>query len=207
MVKVHALGPVHFKYSEMMECWEAWATCSCGDTFATKALNQPTAQQRVTAFHKDHKRMAKPTQMNILVICVGLPASGKSTYAEQVVHRDPEQAVRVNMDLLRLMLHAEWWTDSAVCNQRVARLRDQVVDDLMEIGVPMIISDDTNLHPDAVLRLSNAADQRGYDVKVVRFTDIPVEECVRRDAARERSVGEDVIRGMYERYRGQFPAS
>lgn len=144
--------------------------------------------------------------MNTLVICVGLPASGKSTYADRLVHLDPERVVRVNMDLLRLMLHAQWWTDSAVCNQRVALLRDRMVDDLMELGVSMIISDDTNLHPDAVFRLSEVARQRGYLVQVERFTDVPVEECIRRDAARERSVGEDVIRGMYERYRYQFPA-
>lgn len=58
-MKVHALGTVHFKYSEVTERWEAWGTCGCGDTFTSKAPNQPTAQQRVTALHKDHKRMAK----------------------------------------------------------------------------------------------------------------------------------------------------
>jgi predicted kinase len=30
--------------------------------------------------------------------------------------------------------------------------------------------------------------------------DTPLEECIRRDALREKPVGEAVIRGMYERY-------
>ena len=46
--------------------------------------------------------------MSKLIICRGLPASGKSTWAKQWVLEDPEHRVRINQDDIRLMLGKYW---------------------------------------------------------------------------------------------------
>ena len=46
--------------------------------------------------------------MSKLIICRGLPASGKSTWAKQWVLEDPEHRVRINQDDIWLMLGKYW---------------------------------------------------------------------------------------------------
>ena len=43
----------------------------------------------------------KPKQV---IVCQGIPASGKSTYANEWVLEDPVHRVRINMDSIRNML-------------------------------------------------------------------------------------------------------
>lgn len=42
--------------------------------------------------------------MNKIIICRGIPASGKSTWAKQWVLEDPEHRIRINQDDIRNML-------------------------------------------------------------------------------------------------------
>jgi len=43
--------------------------------------------------------------MQKIEILVGIPASGKSTYAKSVVAKDPNGWVRINNDNIRAMMH------------------------------------------------------------------------------------------------------
>jgi predicted kinase len=122
-----------------------------------------------------------------LIICRGLPASGKSTWAKEYVKKHPN-AVLINRDTLRLNNpgHGEGY---------IRTMRDDLLKTALQAGYDAI-SDDTNLIPktfDALVELAKGCNA-GYVIQ--DFTHISVEECVKRDAARTPSVGEKVVRSF-----------
>lgn len=126
----------------------------------------------------------------------GLPASGKSTWAEEQVLKAPAgQAVRVNRDLIRIMLHADRWKGQKTEGITVS-VRDTVILLAMQRRVPLIISDDTNLAPSVEKDLRDLAAAGGYEFLIKDFTDVPIKTCIERDLKRLRSVGEKVIKRM-----------
>jgi predicted kinase len=133
--------------------------------------------------------------MATLTITRGLPGSGKSTWARQ-----QGRSVRVNRDDLRRMLHGgnlgQGWAEAQVTVAQRA-----LVAALLRAGVNVIV-DDTNLSGKAVSELRQLADECGVPFVTKDFTDVPIEVCIERDAARDGDdrVGEEVIRGMYRRY-------
>jgi predicted kinase len=131
-----------------------------------------------------------------LLITRGLPASGKTTFARKL---QPE-VVRVNRDDLRRMLHGrrlftQWAEGQVTAAQRAA------VEALLRAGTDVIV-DDTNLRARTVRDWAELAARYGATFEVHDFTDVPVEECVRRDAGRpeEERVGADAIQRMRDRY-------
>jgi len=70
-----------------------------------------------------------------------------------------------------------------------------------------VVIDDTNLRAKTVNFWYDVANKHGVPVEVIDI-DTPLEECIARDAVREKKVGEDVIRSYYARYfrKGKFPA-
>lgn len=145
--------------------------------------------------------------MATLTITRGLPACGKTTYARAWVAENPVGRVRVNRDDLRAMCHAGTFvqqSNETVGTERaIIAARDAAITALLKRGVD-VVNDDTNL-PQRVCRdLRRLAVLTASDFAVVDMTDVPVDECLRRDAVRERSVGEAVIRDMWQRFvRGQ----
>lgn len=138
--------------------------------------------------------------MSTLIICQGLPASGKTTWAEETILKaDPGTCVRVNRDSLRTMLHADRWAGKRTENITAA-VRDTIITSLLEVGTPIIISDDTNLSPKVVSRLQGLAKAKDATIVLKDFTDVPVKVCIERDLARPKSVGQRVINRMYLRY-------
>jgi len=133
--------------------------------------------------------------MTTLTITRGLPGSGKTTWARQ-----QPGAVRVNRDDLRRMLHGGpiglGWAEKQVTVAQRAQ-----IDALLREGVN-VICDDTNLRGRVVRELAEVAYGAGATVVIQDFTDVPLEECIARDALRQgdSQVGEDVIRGMHQRY-------
>lgn len=59
-----------------------------------------------------------------------------------------------------------------------------------------VVCDDTNLTDKAMAGLRAVAQRAGAELVVWDLTGVPVEVCIVRDAARERPVGERVIREM-----------
>jgi predicted kinase len=133
--------------------------------------------------------------MPTLTITRGLPGSGKTTWA-----KSQPGLVRVNRDDLRQMLHGgRLGTPSA--EMQVTLAHRAAVESLLLQGVD-VVCDDTNLRARVVRDLAELALKCGAGFVVRDFTDVPVDECVRRDALREgpTHVGEEAIRGMYRRY-------
>lgn len=134
--------------------------------------------------------------MTRLLITRGLPASGKTTFARKL----QPGVVRVNRDDLRRMLHGRrlftQWAESQVTHaQRAA------VEALLRAHADVIV-DDTNLRAKTVREWAELAAQHGATFEVHDFTDVPVDECIRRDAERDPDdqVGEEAIRRMHGRY-------
>lgn len=136
--------------------------------------------------------------MTTLYIARGLPGSGKTYMASAWVAEDPERRARINRDDLRAMVHDGVYIAGAT-EPRIISVRDASISALLRKGVD-VVCDDTNLPQRTVRDLARLARRAGADVEVWDLTDRPVDDCVARDAARERSVGEQVIRGMHTRY-------
>ena len=127
----------------------------------------------------------------------GLPASGKTTWARGVVVKSEGRCKRVCKDDLRDMLDAGVWSEEN--EEYIVMARDSLVGSLLAQGLDVIV-DDTNLHPKHERRLREIAAERRASFQVGDFTYVPMDECIRRDAVRERSVGPEVIRSMQERF-------
>lgn len=128
-----------------------------------------------------------------MIILAGLPGAGKSTLAKKMVKQDPTY-VRVNLDDIRSMLGTSDFNKE--------KLVEQI--ELISIGYAFnqkynVIVDDTNLNPKKINKLKVIAKQYNAEVDY-KLISTDVEECIRRDALRERPVGEDVIRRFYEKY-------
>jgi predicted kinase len=134
--------------------------------------------------------------MTRLLITRGLPASGKTTFARKLQPR----VVRVNRDDLRRMLHGRrLYTQSA--EGQVTTAQRAAVEALLRAHADVIV-DDTNLRAKTVRDWAELAAGFGATFEVHDFTDVPVDECIRRDADRpaDDQVGEEGIRRMHDRY-------
>lgn len=146
--------------------------------------------------------------MTTLIICRGLPASGKTTWAQAKVgialasanklSHPTEKFVRVNRDDIRAMLHNSTFVPG-LTEDVVIAARNEIIKAALRKGWS-VISDDTNLKSRNVRDLLKIADKCGAEVKFQDFTDVTLNECIKRDASRSRSVGEDAIRDQYDRY-------
>lgn len=134
--------------------------------------------------------------MTRLIITRGLPASGKTTFARKLQPR----VVRVNRDDLRRMLHGQRLFTQWAEGQVTAAQRAQV-EALLRAKADVCV-DDTNLRARTVRDWAELAGRFGASFEVHDFTDVPLEECLRRDTERpeEDRVGEEAIRRMHDRY-------
>lgn len=127
-----------------------------------------------------------------VIITKGLPASGKSTWAKEQVKRRKD-VKRVNKDDLRAMLDMGRYTQE---NEKfILDLRNHIIIKALARGFDVIV-DDTNLHPKHERAIRALV---GPNVKVeVKWFNVDVEECIKRDKQRIEEVGEKVIRRMWD---------
>ena len=140
--------------------------------------------------------------MNLkVIVCKGLPASGKTTFAIEWVKKDPTKRVRVNKDDLRAMLHGGHYSKGN--EKQVVRLETEIIQDALEDGKSVVVDnthlatnkDGTNKHFERIKSIAEHC-QFGVNVELKEFNAEP-EECIKRDLKRVNSVGSDVIWRMY----------
>jgi predicted kinase len=133
-----------------------------------------------------------------LIMTKGLPGSGKSTWAKELVNRGVTKLnpayKRINKDELRRML------DNGVHSKEnekfIVNARNSLVEAALKKGYNVIV-DDTNLAPKHEIVLRDYAEVLGAEFEIKDFTDVPIEQCIANDLKRLESVGEAVIRKMH----------
>jgi len=139
--------------------------------------------------------------MKKVIITKGLPGSGKSTWAKKLIDKNPNQYKRINKDDLRAMLDNSKHSKDA--EKFVLKIRNQIMLMALEEGKHVII-DDTNLHPKHERTIRELT--KGIaEVIIQDFTDVELEVCIKRDLNRLNSVGEKVIRQMYNDFLAPKP--
>jgi predicted kinase len=139
-----------------------------------------------------------PTKIPTLIVVRGLQGSGKTTRAKAWVAKDPTNRARVNRDDLRGMAHDGVWLGRETERQIVA-IRDAAIRALLRRGVD-VVCDDTNLPSRVVRELRRLATLVGAQFVVWDMTDVPLNTCIERDAAREKPIGAEVIKDAHSRY-------
>jgi predicted kinase len=115
--------------------------------------------------------------MPTMYLLVGLPASGKSSWARGKLEHS-KKTVRVNYDDIRSMLGKDS-QESAVQNAALSLATAH-----LEKGYDVIV-DNTNLSQSAQDRWSNIAREFKSKLEVVDFRRVSVSDCVQRDGLRQ----------------------
>jgi predicted kinase len=145
----------------------------------------------------------------LLVITRGLPASGKTTWARGWVAADGRR-VRVNRDDLRANLFGLEVLAYAQ-EEAVSLAQRAAVEALLRAGHDVVV-DDTHLRVKYARAWADLAARVGARFEVREFTDVPLEVCLERDAARiaagQRGVGPELLRDLHARFlaAGRLPA-
>lgn len=139
-------------------------------------------------------------------LTVGLPASGKTTWANacQKKHGEDKVAI-VCKDDIRKTLSIDTKTHRPD-ESLVVKERNRLITDALNKGKSVIVAD-TNLNPvhikditKLVAEWNYKSGQKNVTVQTQSFTNVPLETCIERDKGREDAVGESVIKEMYFRY-------
>jgi len=132
-----------------------------------------------------------------LIMFKGLPGSGKDTVAKDLMEQFPSAYKRVNKDDLREMLDLGKWSGS---NEKfVLKIRDLIIKEALKEGKHVLCTD-TNLHSKHEIKLKEIAKEGSADFRIMDLTSVDIDTCIKRDLKREKSVGEKVIKDMYNRY-------
>lgn len=123
-----------------------------------------------------------------LEILRGVPASGKSTYAETLPY------VRVNRDSIRFQMFGKYW---GVDENVVTEVENGMLTAALRADKDVVL-DATNLSARFLRTKLSIASRYGANVMFMDFP-ISLEEAVIRDAQRERTVGAEVIEGFFRR--------
>jgi predicted kinase len=133
-----------------------------------------------------------------LLVLQGLPASGKSTYAKQLIAESiTGSAMRINNDELAMSMFGVAYDGNPKSSKLLAELRENLVRLAFSNGYELVIMDNTNLNPKTLESLKKLANSCGVDFELDKsFLSVPVAECLRRNALRANPVPEKVILEM-----------
>lgn len=138
--------------------------------------------------------MDRPT----LILCVGIPGSGKTTHAEEYI-KEHTNTVHLSSDKIRKELYG----DEAIQGDpgEVFTLMQKRTIGALHEG-QSVVYDATNI---------TRKDRAGIIAVCPKFAKIechivwaPIETCIERDAARERTVGKEVIDRMLKRFQAPY---
>lgn len=123
----------------------------------------------------------------------GLPASGKSTYAKELVTKQGYK--RVNKDSLREMVDGGKWTN--VKEYFIGRTERRIAEYFLNENFDVVV-DDTNFGLNE-MKWKSISEKCNAEFQIKDF-DTPVQECVRRNLLRGEPVPTDAIWKMYRQH-------
>jgi predicted kinase len=135
--------------------------------------------------------LADKTARPRIVLLVGLPGSGKSTWVQSNVK--PAISGVLSSDRVRQLLVDDATNQNI--HARVFRVMRTLLKDRLELRRPVTYIDATNLTPKERRPYIKLAELFDGEVEAV-FFDVPAEECMRRNRGRERIVPDEVIGAM-----------
>ncbi len=122
-----------------------------------------------------------------IIVLVGLPGSGKSTYAREAVLSSDEIRRLISDDPENQSIHS-----------RTFAVLRSLLRQRLELGRPVTYIDATNLTPYERRPYIKIAELYDCEIEAV-FFDTPIEECQRRNRERHRVVPEEAIAEMARR--------
>lgn len=133
---------------------------------------------------------------NQLLILIGIPASGKSTWAKSFIRSNADW-VRVSRDDFRLMLKEAQMTEPKIEEMISTLVRHTIRESLMR--KLNVIVDATNVRID---RIQEFVDEFKYYADVnYRVFDISLKVALERNKARDAKVPEAVIEAMHKQFK------
>ena len=135
-----------------------------------------------------------------VVLLRGVPGSGKSTAALQLMNDFPDQFVRVNRDDIRMMMFGAYWfsgDDAQTKEKAVTHVEHSLIKSAIKAGKRPLV-DATNLNKQSVKAILRIAGSHGLAVDHIDF-EVSQEEAIRRDAGRNKKVGEDVVKKFFQK--------
>ena len=136
-------------------------------------------------------------------LCIGIPASGKSTWGKEFVAKNVAEWVCISRDSFRYMLKNVGWCDFKV-EQMITKLVNDAIVTSLNSGFNVLV-DQTNVKAkylnDFISFLEDKADV------TFQIFDITLKTALERDANRERAVGKDVVERMFKDYSNLFQSN
>jgi predicted kinase len=131
-----------------------------------------------------------------ILILIGIPGSGKSTWAKDFV-RNNSDWIRVNRDDFRDMLKT-----SQSCENKIEDMITGLVSDVISSSLSRklnVIVDNTNLK---IKYINAIIEEFKYSANInYRVFDISKDKAIERDKGRDKKVGALVINKMYKDYK------
>lgn len=132
---------------------------------------------------------------NVLIVLGGLPASGKSTYAETLCEIEPT-FYRICPDLIRKDLYGDESVQGD--GKKVFSIARYQMREIGSVG-GNVVFDATNIN--ANRRKELVKEMRPYfDIIICKWFSTPYTLCLARNEERERKVPEEVITRMWENF-------
>ena len=141
--------------------------------------------------------------MKKAIITVGIPASGKSTWAHDFI-KSNTHAVEINYDHIR---HNEVCPGTNNSTYKFTKAREHKVQEIAKSMFDEAISKEhitlvysnTNLNEQYRNNLISQLEMNGFEIEIMEF-EISYEEAIKRDVSREHGVGPSVIGTMYDKW-------
>lgn len=138
--------------------------------------------------------------MSTVYICRGLPACGKSSLGERMAESNKNLRLVAKDDIRKMLYRNAKWNASK--EPLVQDMRDAIIHELLGQKFDVFVHD-TNLTGNHIERITEIANEYDADISIIDMTSVSIEDCIKRDALREHSVGYRIIIGMAERYLGR----
>lgn len=142
--------------------------------------------------------------MNKIFLCVGAPASGKSTWAKAEINKDSENWARINNDDIRAMLNCSNW--SFEYEKFVTETRNWLIKEALRRGKNIII-DNVNANKRHFKDTCDIARAMNRDIQIIEkpfYAEL--EDLLERDSKREGKarVGEEVVKKWFKELGGKM---